>query len=172
MSCLTALALTSTLHPFPSPQVHFLVGGDWVYPVLLWPAHLQPSQGVALSVKGETKRKEARGGFLFSAIQVTVARNMPQRPPLLSLSPFGHQGGRIEIKESGTSPKDRKQSLFTLSRGHNRVRVDRKKGDIVMNLAPKLAESGEKAPNEGFYRLRALFPEAADDTLHTVRWLG
>jgi hypothetical protein len=40
---------------------------------------------------------------------------------------------------------------------------------VVVQLSRQEASSGEKAPKEGLYRLKAMFPGAGDDVLTTVR---
>lgn len=90
------------------------------------------------------------------------------------------QGGRIIISEAGgevssKGGKKPRMSMATMSRGHNQVRVNRKTHEVMIKLARHYDESGERAPNEGFYRLRSMFPTADDHVLHTVReseWNG
>lgn len=66
--------------------------------------------------------------------------------------------------------KTARKSMFTLGRNrHNQIRKDEKQHAVVVKLNKHMADSGELAPNEGFYRLQALFPTANDAVLHTVR---
>ncbi|EDQ84835.1 uncharacterized protein MONBRDRAFT_29860 [Monosiga brevicollis MX1] len=75
------------------------------------------------------------------------------------------QGGRIIIKERSSfqflTMRKRRESA------PNAVRRDKNK-NVVVVLHQQQAASGEGAPKEGMYRLRALFPDAPSEVLATV----
>jgi len=87
------------------------------------------------------------------------------------------RGGQIIIQEVDLNgrpidpepgKKMARKSMFTLRAGaHNVVRKN-KEDNVVVALHRQYAEFGEKAPNEGFYRLQALFPTASDNVIHTI----
>eukprot|EP00730_Choanoeca_flexa_P016800 TRINITY_DN8006_c0_g1_i2.p1 TRINITY_DN8006_c0_g1~~TRINITY_DN8006_c0_g1_i2.p1 ORF type:complete len:909 (+),score=143.27 TRINITY_DN8006_c0_g1_i2:91-2817(+) len=70
------------------------------------------------------------------------------------------KGGRIKIAE-------RRKSHFQTMRRPDGVKKDRN-NNIIVELHRQKASSGQDAPNEGKYRLRAMFPSATDEVLQTV----
>eukprot|EP01147_Barroeca_monosierra_P000097 gene97-3490_t len=73
-----------------------------------------------------------------------------------------NKGGRIVIKET-----EKRKSLWQTLRSSKRrgaVKRDKKHNQIVVELE----KQNETPPNEALYRLKALFPHASDNVLHTV----